>query len=207
MIDLRERLGPVRDQGERATCLSLAMSDGQRGATSGAPVLSADFLHFHATRAAGVSINDAVTVSVAKDALEYHGQPAEQACPYSMIPRPLTWEPPTECGSVWRHTTSVAQTDLFRSIASQIEAGKPVLMVLQIDDAFWDVDDGLVAVPRDPPRALHAVLAVAHAIESQNVLVRNTWGPDWGDEGHAWLSSAYIGIRCSSIVVFEGRVQ
>lgn len=34
----------------------------------------------------------------------------------------------------------------------------------------------------------HQVCIVANSVEHQHVLIRNSWGASWGDQGHAWLS-------------------
>lgn len=34
----------------------------------------------------------------------------------------------------------------------------------------------------------HQVCIVGNDVMDQKVLVRNSWGPDWGEEGHAWLT-------------------
>jgi len=184
--------------------LSMALSDGHRGARLTAPCLAADFLHFNASAAAGVSINSAVPLSAATSALENSGQPAETECPYSAAARPAGWTPSVPVGAVWRYSTAVAYTDLWTSIARYLDAGRPVVVVMKIDDAFWDPVGGVVEKPLDPPRASHAVLAIAHDAAPSRVLVRNSWGDQWGDEGYAWLSFGYVAARCTAIVTFEG---
>lgn len=34
----------------------------------------------------------------------------------------------------------------------------------------------------------HQICIVADDVQGQRVLIRNSWGADWGDAGHAWLS-------------------
>jgi hypothetical protein len=207
MRDLRDVLRPVRDQGDRETCLSMALSDGHQACVDAAPCLSADFLHFHAAVAAGVSVNDAVSVSAAMLALESDGQPAETECPYSPRPRADGWKPAPPVGGVWRHTTGAKQDDIWGIIVKCVGDGKPVVLVLKVDDSFFNPVAGVVETSQDPPRASHAVLAVAHEAKPGRVLVRNSWGTQWGDEGYAWLSSAYVAARCTGIVTFEGAIS
>ena len=68
---------------------------------------------------------------------------------------------------------------------------------MTISDGFYlPGPDGIVAAaePPDPERD-HAVLALGHGTLSgsaEAVLVRNFWGPEWGEDGHAWLPEAYL---------------
>jgi hypothetical protein len=201
----RELLPPVRDQGERETCLSLALSDGHYAARGTAPALAADFLHFNATVIAGVGVNDAVPTSSAMHALEGAGQPAEIECPYSPTALPHTWRPPL-ISEVWRRKTAVGLSGNWTTLSAQLGAGAPVVMLLKIDDAFWSPVGGFVEAPSGPARAAHAVLAVAVVTNPARVLVRNSWGAEWGDGGYAWLSSSYVAARCMAIITFEGAI-
>ena len=40
----------------------------------------------------------------------------------------------------------------------------------------------------------HAVLGVGTGVidTTRVMLVRNSWGPDWGLQGHAWVSEDYL---------------
>ncbi|BCS41875.1 hypothetical protein Pta6605_02060 [Pseudomonas amygdali pv. tabaci] len=43
---------------------------------------------------------------------------------------------------------------------------------------------------------LHAVVAIGVVYEDGNsapwFYVRNSWGPNWGVNGHAWISGTYV---------------
>ena len=38
----------------------------------------------------------------------------------------------------------------------------------------------------------HAVMAVGYDEEKEMLLVRNSWGKEWGDKGHFWMPYDYI---------------
>ncbi len=206
MSDLRDLLPPVRDQGDRYTCLSMALSDGHHAARGIAPSLAADFLHFHATAVQGVGINDAVSTGAAMLALEDHGQPAEGECPYSPAGRPTDWKPKAPQGDVWRRRTSLAPAVEWKRISEHLDGGRPLALVFDLDDAFWEPVARVVEASCEPVRGSHAVLAMSVDSETLRVLVRNSWGKDWSDGGYAWLSSQYVEARCTAVIAFEGAV-
>lgn len=198
---LRDLLQSVRDQGDRGTCLSIAVSDGHQAARGTAPRLASDFLHFHAAKIHGGGINEGVSAPAVMAALLDQGQPAEAECPYSMIERPLEWAPSTPSGELWRRATTLeAKHDVWSIIGASLTASRPVVIILEIDDAFWTPVDGVIEKPDVEPRGSHAVLAIEMSASPARVLVRNSWGDQWGDDGYAWLSSAYVGTRCAAVM-------
>lgn len=201
---LRELLGAARDQGERATCLSIATSDGHHGARSVGPQLASDFLHHSAATILGTGINEAVSASSVMAALLDDGQPAESECPYSPSLRDSGWMPPVPRATIWRHRTALARTTLWHTISTSLSSNAPVVLLMEIDDAFWDPVAGVIETPAGMPRASHAVLAVGLSTAPDRVLVRNSWGAEWGDAGYGWLSSAYIAARCTALITFGG---
>jgi C1A family cysteine protease len=85
----------------------------------------------------------------------------------------------------------------FDGVVAAVDSGTPVVLGLVITDAFYR-PDGAGHVPDRTPdieRGGHAVLAVGHGVESNGVpslLIRNSWGPGWGQSGYAWLPRAYV---------------
>lgn len=203
MVVLRETLPPARDQGMRATCLSIALTDGHHACRAEPPALAADVLHFHASRRAGVGVNDAVPLSDALVALNSDGQPAEKHCRYSWKSRDDEWTPSTPSdATVWRRAAGTESNDPWAAMQRELKSGMPVVLLMEIDDAFWEPVDGVVTTPTAPIRTNHAVLAVELDNLQARVLIRNSWGELWGDDGYAWLSQPYVAARCSRIVFF-----
>src|SRR5206468_11426331 len=77
-VDLRPRLGTVREQGARPTCLSHAVSSSHEYARGSPARLSAEYLHYFA---ASRNPPGGSTISDIRSALEREGQPEDQFCP------------------------------------------------------------------------------------------------------------------------------
>lgn len=72
------------------------------------------------------------------------------------------------------------------TIAWELALGFPVVVGLRIT-AAWD--DGPATLPEPAGESVggHAVTLVGFSSERRAWRVRNSWGPEWGDRGEAWL--------------------
>lgn len=205
MAGLRGILPVVRDQGERGTCLTIAVTDGHHAARRGEPALSVDYLHFHATQKDETGINDGVSMSSLREALLEVGQPSEVECPYSPEPRDAMWSPDVPAVTWKRCSDSPSPT--WATIQRVLAEGQPLVLVLGITDEFWEQSKSVIDSSSGLPRGRHAVLAVALHESEPRVLVRNSWGDEWGVSGYGWISAHYIQARCVSILTFgEGAL-
>lgn len=209
--DLRGKFGVARDQGARPTCLAFATSD-LHAASRALPFvpLSPEFLYFHAIqRTTPPDPGDGVTLSAIESALKTDGQPIESDWPYlTPLPSPLSaWKPPTGL-SVFRQTLS-NKPNAVEDVINAVEADHPVVLCLRITQAFYNPDaDGVVShIKNDPDTGYHAVVAIAlGAIRSARlILVRNSWGEDWGLCGNGWLHSKYVSERLHSASIIQQK--
>lgn len=201
MVDLRHLLSTVRDQGDRDTCLSIAVSDAHHAVRAVEPELSAEYLHYHSTLRDEVGVNDGVSVDAVREALLTDGQPGVSECPYSPQRRSLDWTPAAALGTVWRRR-SLSIPPVWESIAAALAANRPVVLLLGITDEFWDECKLVIENSRGIPRGRHAVLAVGLHRSERRVLIRNSWGREWGVDGHAWVAATYIHARCATAITF-----
>lgn len=185
---------PARPQGRRPTCLAFALSDLNR---SHAPAdLSPEFLY----RAAAI-LNPAwvpgggVTFDAMREASR-SGQPEEVEFPYC-TDEPA--HPISPLPSGLKHYGRLLQrvsadpTD----IACLITAGQPVGMGLRVTRGFFKPEGDVVPFSDQVMAGLlHAVVAIGVGHEKGSsapwFYVRNSWGPQWGANGHAWVSGAYV---------------
>lgn len=212
--DLRPLFGPVRDQGRRPTCLAFAASDAH-GAARGFPIdpLSAEWAYYHAVHRDGGRPGDGASLGGMLDGIRVDGQPVEAAWPYvdGPDPDPASWAPPPGVTELFRRDSAALVSCSVNDVVATVGAGTPTLLVMTISDAFYSPGlDGIVARSELPdPSRVHAVLAVGHGSlddDAGAVLVRNSWGLDWGEAGHAWLHENYLGPRLLRRAVIAGVV-
>lgn len=207
-VDVRSRLPGARDQGPRPTCLAFAMSDAHTLAAGHSDLLSADYLHFHAAKRAGVTPNKGVGFTTMRDALRLDGQPLESACPYSAS-RNEKWAPPADISPVWTRDSSASLGKPSELLVSSLAAARAPVLVFRVSRSFFlpDPSSHVVADDHGADRRFHAVVIVGMRRTDADAafLARNSWGTGWGLEGHAWLPAAYVDARATKVITLEVR--
>ncbi|MFC2952563.1 C1 family peptidase [Marinicaulis aureus] len=203
-IDLRNQFGDADNQGRRPTCLAFAASAAHRYCHAAEEPFCVEWLYFYAvTRAgdppdAGSRIPD--TTSVIRDI----GQPVDAHWPYSVAdPDPGNWRPPPTAPNDIFVADNDDADSRYDDISAALAKGVPTIIGLKIGNSFiHTIKNGEHALVDDDPEPVaqgagHALLVVgAGLIESRNrLLVRNSWGPRWGDLGHAWITENYMNDR------------
>jgi len=198
--DLRELFGVAREQGQRPTCLAFALSDAHSSLRDPWMHLSCEFLFYHAQRRAGRPPNIGATLPSALQSLLHDGQPAESGWRYlPALPGDLTkWSPPPDVGPIF-HCTGSSSPTVINEIISTLEAGRPVVVLMTISRSFLSGKHIVDAGPEEPPEPArgHAVVAVGHGHVDchRAILIRNSWGHRWGEQGYAWITERYLKPR------------
>ncbi|AYV48966.1 peptidase C1 [Caulobacter flavus] len=207
-IDLRNRLGPARDQGRRPTCLAFAASDAHAGLRAPWPPLSCEAAFFHAQRRAKRPSQVGATLPSIIEALAEDGQPLETVWPYlATLPEP--WAAPDFNDPVY-HCIGAPAAPSWDHLVASLESGRLVLMLMMLSQGFFTPDAfGVVQLHSGPPDPAirHAVLAVGHGEVGGEpaVLVRNSWGNGWGVDGHAWLPRSYVAASLFGTALFKEK--
>lgn len=200
-VDLRDRFGPVRDQGRRPTCLAFATSDSHAGVRAGWEPLSCEFAFYNAQRRAGRSPTEGAILEDMLDALRIDGQPVEAGWPYidADAVQASMWLPPATIGDCFGRNGAARGSDLS-GVRSALVDGHPIVVLTMLSASFFAPVDGVVdEAPgeRPEPSQRHALVAVGTGtvLGMPATLFRNSWGSGWGLEGHAWLTDRYLAPR------------
>lgn len=203
-LDLRSRLGPVRDQGARPTCLAHATTAAHEHALGSTLALSPEYLHYFASDAG--SLSDGVDFSSISQALLNPGQPAELDCPYQLSDPPPGWTPAANLPLYRRQSTSLTQGP--DEVEALLVAGDLPVLGIATTDTFYSLATPPVISSTGPVRGLHAVVAVGigMACATHCFLIRNSWGITWADAGHAWVDDDFMVEHLHELLVLKGEV-
>src|SRR5260221_6008018 len=213
-VDLRLLFGPARDQGRRPTCLAFAASDAHAALRGRWAPLSCEYAFYQAQRRVGRPPSEGALLSSMLEALCEDGQPEENGWPYlAATPSDLaSWAPPVEVGPLFRRAGEQSGPSLDQ-LVRELEQDRPVIVLLTLSRSFYSPTAQAVVDPANgevpEPERRHAVVAVGHGtVDAQHaVLVRNSWGPRWGDTGHAWLTERFLGPRIFALAALMEDVD
>lgn len=211
--DLRSWFGPTRDQGQRPTCLAFAASDAHAALRDPWAALSCEFVFYHAQRRAGRSPSLGASLPHMLDALKGDGQPVEADWPYlDALPANLdAYGPPGNVIAFRR--AGEPRPDGVDEIISRLDTDQPALALMMISDAFYmPGPDGVIAAPaheQPDPLRRHAVVAVGHGRigQTRTVLIRNSWGKDWGLNGYGWLPEPFLAPRLTRVALLMESID
>ena len=145
--------------------------------------------------APGTSFGSAAT------ALQRWGQPPEAAWPYDpqrVDTNPSYAPPPGALDPAVCRKAELLQIELtIEEVRGHLSSGRPVVLGVYLSLGFFSAPTGHIPFPsaRDMIPEGHAVLVVGynHSVPPGGVLIlRNSWGPAWGDAGYGYLPYAYV---------------
>jgi C1A family cysteine protease len=197
-VDLRAGMPPVYDQGELGSCTGNALAaavqhaDPERGQPSRLFIYYAERVIEHTVaHDAGACIRDGIK------ALASVGVCAEAEWPYDVAK--FKTKPAAKCyedaqaGKIAAYHRITSLSTLKASLA----AGHPVVIGFTAYESFESeevANTGVLELPAEGESVLggHAVLVVGYDDDAERVIVRNSWGAEWGQAGYFTMPYAYL---------------
>lgn len=202
-VDLRSRLGAVVDQGARPTCLSHALSASHEYARRSTVRLSVEYLHYFST---GGQVSRGSSVANARSALEFQGQPGERLCTDFSLSPPSGWAPEPGLPVFRRRSIMVPATGA--NVVRAIRETRVPILGISLPRQFFRPKNPWIISPSDLTYGLHAVVGVGVRSRRNRlaVLIRNSWGTGWGDNGHALLASEFLQCHLRDVIVLTEEI-
>lgn len=200
--DLRSFCSAVEDQGNLGSCTGNAIAGALEAVENIKKATFVDisrlFIYYnerlieHTTRQdSGAYIRDGIK-SVAST-----GAAAESIWPYNIAKFKRKPIKAAYKDALTRKITEYQRVTSFADLKAALAEGFPVVFGFTVYDSFMSqkvADTGMVPMPAKNEQVAggHAVLCVGYDDATQHVIVRNSWGPDWGDKGYFYMPYAYI---------------
>jgi C1A family cysteine protease len=220
-FDLREWCSSVEDQGPLGSCTAhagVAVIEYYERKSHGRHIDASRLFLYKVTRNLMKMRGDTgAYLRSTIGAMVLFGVPPEEYWPYTDGLQNFDNEPPAFCYSFaqnyktlkyYRHDPPSAEPDaVLNRVKNYLTAGHPAMFGFTVYSSIEQANDtGRIPFPslRDKIEGGHAVVAVGyddkmnikneHSEEETSgaLLIRNSWGKDWGEEGYGWLPYEYI---------------
>lgn len=203
-VDLRSKMSPIVDQGQLGSCTSNAMVSGMREyylLLYGAALVRLSRLdhYYHERLLEGtVSEDSGAQIRDGMKVLADIGVCPEDIWPYIIANFTDAPSAEAEAASAQYKISSYHRVTSLNDLKAALADGHPVVIGIAIYESFesFDVEmSGIVPIPNPKKEQMlggHAVLVVGYDDDKNVVIVRNSWGDQWGDHGYCTLPYAYI---------------
>jgi C1A family cysteine protease len=198
-VDLRPHLTPVEDQGDLGSCTANALAGAieylEKRVHGREERVSRLFLYWNERDLEGKSHEDhGACLDDGIRALHKDGICTERIWPYDIKkvfhrPADHAYDEAESHTIDEAHRVKINLHDMRHCLAE----GYPFVFGLTLAKTFDKTGhDGKVKMPDHNLQGGHAMLCVGYSDKDEVFVVRNSWGPKWGDKGYCYIPYAYL---------------
>lgn len=179
--------------------MAFAASDAHSFARQSPDSLSAEYAYFHAVqRRSHTDRTSGVSFSAIVEAISLDGQPVEAGWLYNPGLGPTDdWLPPDDPGELFYRGADDLSCELS-AIYDRLDGGHAVIVGVQVSLSFFEHSGEVLNAPAtEPALGTHALMVVGYGQVNKHrcLLVRNSWGDTWADQGYGWIHEDYVKPR------------
>lgn len=204
-VDLRKYMTTIEDQDQIGSCVANAVAGAyeylvKKHNNVENYDVSRLFIYYNAREIDGTVDEDAgCIISSAIQSLQEKGACSENTWPYDI--EKFTETPPDEA---YEEAAKFIVEDMqavpvdLNSWKQALAEGNPIIFGLSLFNSFDSQrKPGLVPAPTPSEASReshggHAMLCVGYSDPDKVFIVRNSWGPDWGDDGYCYIPYDYL---------------
>jgi C1A family cysteine protease len=202
-VDLRPGCAPIEDQGQLGSCTSFATGAAIRFARKKQGlsdfVTSHLFLYYNSRTKNTKSVDSGASIRDAIIAAAKQGDCPESEWPYDISK--FASKPPIQAYQDALKDRAITYLRVSQSLVqmkSCLAQGFPVVIGISVYESFESDEvakTGIVPMPTSDEQLLggHALLVVGYDTSKQWFIVRNSWGPSFGDQGYISIPFEYLG--------------
>jgi C1A family cysteine protease len=201
-VDLRKEDSPIENQGHLGSCTANALAGNLQflekvnGQTY--KDVSRLFIYYNERALEGTIRSD--SGAMLRDGIKVLAK--DGVCPESSWPYDIsqfTRKPPSVCykEGLKHRITSYHRLQSLSEMFNCLAEGFPFVFGFTVYESFESLkvaQTGLVPMPKKSERAVggHAVMAAGYDQKQKRFIVRNSWGPQWGQMGYFTIAFAYL---------------
>jgi len=206
-VDLRSEDSPVENQGHLGSCTANALAGHLQfleinkkpaGVIQIYKDVSRLFIYFNERALEGtIGFDSGATIRDGIKVLAKLGVCPESSWPYDISQ--FTRKPAATCykEGLKHRITSYHRLQSLSEMLNCLAEGFPFVFGFTVYESFESLkvaQTGLVPMPKKSERALggHAVMAAGYDTPKKRFMVRNSWGPQWGQAGYFTIAFAYL---------------